>query len=176
MRVSQRCSLMDSNRNLESLPIKVKQHISDPEFRWLKAKSHIVNIVTGSHCEKLFFLFFSFFIETLARPLTPLSISAANSHFFKICRGGAVQLILLLFFNQNPTVWPENLYFVFIQKSDLLQNSSPFSWYSIIIKVPGAPGGASLLLAEVALAAPDTGSPGVGFSCGYISTRMSFLT
>lgn len=74
--------LMDGNSSLVSLPIKVKQHVSDPEFGWLKAQFHTVNIVTGSHCSKPFFFLFFFDWNTLVRPLAPLSISAANIHFW----------------------------------------------------------------------------------------------
>lgn len=73
---------MDGNNSMVSLAIKVKQDISDLEFRWLKAQTHIVNIVTGSHFFIPFFLL-RFDGNTLARPFTPLSISAANIHFPK---------------------------------------------------------------------------------------------
>lgn len=87
-----------------------------------KDQSHIVNIVTGSHCEKIFFLVF-FFTEILAQPLTPLSIWAANSHFFKIhSRGGAVQLNHLRRKTYNPV-------FIYEAKSNTVARKPLFCSY-----------------------------------------------
>lgn len=120
---------MDGNNSMVSLPIKAKQDISDLEFGWLEAQTHIVNIVTRSQ------FFFPFFLlrfdgNTLARPFTPLSISAANIHFPKCGADWELRG-----WHDPCFLKKENLLdsFSIHKKSDLL-DSGPFSCYSIIIK------------------------------------------